>query len=108
MAVCWCAIVQPLLGNATAEYGRVIGLANYNLGVRALFFEHARHAFECAPRAKAGDPEVEFLARESIKNLRRCSARVRVRIGFIFKLSHEEPVVFLRQLRGLGQHTTAF
>ena len=96
------------LGDTAAEHCRVIRLTDNDLRSWAFFLQHPRHAFERSAGTKTGDPVVESVIGKSRKNLRCRRPGVRVCVGLVLELSHEEPIVFCREFNSLGQHATAF
>ena len=95
-------------GDTAAEHCRVIRFTDNDLRSRAFFLQHPRHAFERSAGTKTGDPVVESVIGKSRKNLRCRRSGVRVCVGLVLELSHEEPIVFFREFNSLGQHATAF
>ena len=86
---------------------RVFRLADDDLGLGPLFGQHARHAFERAAGAVAGDPIVERLAFEIVDDFARGGPRVNVGVGFVLELARQKPAARLGELEGLGDHAHA-
>ncbi len=104
MAVFGRAVRQAFLRDAAAQYRRIVRFADNDPGFGACLPQHPRHALERTAGAVTGDPVVEFLVRERLENLGGGGTRVRVGIGFVFELPHQEPAVFLSEFDRLGQH----
>ena len=107
MTVGWRAVGRARLRNAAAEYLRIIGLANDDLGVRAFLFEHPRDAFQGAAGAESGHPVVQSLALEVCEDLRGGGIRVRVGVSLVFELPGQVPAMLFGQFDCLGKHATA-
>ncbi len=108
MAVDRRAVGEAFLLDAAAEYWRIVRLANDDLGIGALFLQHARDAFQRAAGTESGDPVIEPLTLEIVKNLRCRSPRMRIGVRLVFELAAQEPAMLFCQLDRLGEHAAAF
>ena len=101
------AVIESFLRDAAAQNLRIVGFTNDNPGFRAPFLENPRHTFERTPCAETRHPIVELAVNESLENFRGGRARMRVGIGFVFELTHEEPVVLFGEFFSFGYHAAA-
>ncbi len=93
--------------DAARQHRSVIGFADDDFSVGALFGEDAGDAFEGSSGAEAGDPVVEALAGEIVEDLAGGGAGVHVGVGFVFKLLGVEPAVLFSEFDGFGDHAGA-
>ena len=101
------SIVVACLRNAAAHDGRVIGLADHDLGFGALFFEDPSDPFEGAACTEAGDPVVQRLTFEISQDfLGRC-LRVNVGVGLVLELATQKPTMDLGQFLSFEEHARA-
>ena len=102
------AVVVARLRDAAAHDRGVVGLADHDLGLGPLLFEHPGDALEGAAGAETGHPVVQGLILEISEDLLGGGLRVDVCVGLVFELTAQEPAVGLGQLDGLQEHSRAF
>jgi hypothetical protein len=96
------------LRDTAPEHLRVIGLSGDNPYGGVVHLQPAGYAQQCPARAESGNERVQPLVLHVGDNLAGCGACVNLGIRFIFKLSAQEPAVFLCEFRGLIEHARSF